>query len=154
MLRDIRHMTGMADHLFAADEYNVSNGLTLNGVPLGFYGVDVVAATTDSVVLNGAADIAMTYDGVDYYFATEAAQANFEADPKAYLPQFGGFCALGVALTKKLDGSPRYADIPDGKLYVFVSQSILDKYKGDPAGTIAQAEENWKSIENTPITEL
>lgn len=139
---------------FAADEYNVSNGLTLNGQPLGFHGVDVVAMTADSRLLNGAASHGASHDGVEYYFATADAKAAFEADPAAYLPQFGGFCALGIAVNKKLDGNPRFADVRDGKLYVFVNQTIFNKYKEDPAGTIATAEENWKTIQNTPIADL
>lgn len=139
---------------FAADEYNVSNGLTLNGQPLGFHGVDVVEMSTDSRLINGAAAHAASHDGVEYYFATADAKATFESDPEAYLPQFGGFCALGIAVNKKLDGNPRFADVRDGKLYVFVNQTIYNKYKEDPVGTIATAEENWKTIQNTPIAEL
>ncbi|WP_420012053.1 YHS domain-containing (seleno)protein [Tateyamaria sp.] len=144
----------LASAAFAADEYNVSNGLTLNGMPLGFHGVDVVAMTTGERLLDGAAAHAATHDGVEYYFATAAAKDSFEADPTAFLPQFGGFCTLGVAVNKKLDGNPRFADVRDGKLYVFVNQTIYNKYKEDPVGTITTAEENWKTIQNTAVVDL
>lgn len=139
---------------FAADEYNVSNGLTLNGMPLGFHGVDVVAMTSGTRLLDGAALHAAVHDGVEYYFATADAKAAFEAEPAAYLPQFGGFCTVSVAVNKKLDGNPRFADVRDGKLYVFVNQTIYNKYKVDPAGTIATAETNWAKIQNTAIGDL
>lgn len=139
---------------FAADEYNVTNGLTAAGKPLGFHGVDVVAMTSSSRLLNGAAAHAASHDGVEYYFATAEAKASFEADPGAYLPQFGGFCALGVAGNKKLDGNPRFADVRDGKLYVFVNQTVYNKYKEDPIGTISKAEKNWQVIQDKPVSEL
>lgn len=45
-------------------------------------------------------------DGVAYYFASEEAKKQFAENPEKYMPQYGEFCALGVALGKTLDGSP------------------------------------------------
>jgi len=144
-------LTSMA---FSADEYNTTNGLTLNGNLLGFHGSDTVALITDERLLAGNADHTVVHDGVEYYFATTETQEKFKANPNAYLPQFGGFCALGIAVKKKLDGSPRFADIRNGKLYVFVNQKIYNKYMEDPVGTIAKAEANWPAIKHTPISDL
>lgn len=51
----------------------------------------------------------------------------FNAGPEQYLPQYGGFCAYAVALGKKLDGDPRFADIVDGKLSLFVNAMIFER---------------------------
>ena len=53
-----------------------------------------------------------------------------------------------------LAGDPAYADVMDGKLYVFLSEEIFKAYQKDKAGTIAKAEANWKKIQNTKATEL
>lgn len=144
----------LAAAAFAADEYNVNNGLTLSGHPLGLHGVDPVSMFSGSAPMQGHADYTSLHDGVDYYFVTPKAQAAFEADPAAYLPQFGGFCAFGVMVGKKLDGDLRYADIVDGKLYLFVNAEIFGKYLEDKANVIAGAHAKWPEIINTPISAL
>ncbi|WP_424928893.1 YHS domain-containing (seleno)protein [Amaricoccus tamworthensis] len=140
--------------VFAADEYNVTNGLTLTGNPLGMHGVDPVSMFDGDAPKTGDAVYDTTHDGVDYYFASEEAQQTFEADPAAYLPQFGGFCAFGVFVGKKLDGDVRYADIVDGRLYLFVNAAIFEKYLENSEEVIQVAHETWPGISATPIGDL
>lgn len=144
----------LATAAFAADEYNVNNGLTLSGHPLGLHGVDPVSMFAGDAPVQGHAAYTSLHDGVDYYFATQEAQSRFDADPAAYLPQFGGFCAFGVFVGKKLDGDVRYADIVDGKLYLFVNKTIFEKYLEDKANVIAGAHAKWSDIAKTPISAL
>ena len=144
----------LATAAFAADEYNVNNGLTLTGHPLGMHGFDPVSMFQGNKPALGDAAFTSEHDGVDYYFASADAQATFEADPAAHLPEFGGFCAFGVFAGKKLDGDIRYADIVDGKLYLFVNAAIFEKYLADKDAVIAGAYAKWPGIVNTPISEL
>ena len=138
----------------AADEYNTSTGITGAAMPLGLHGADAVNLTGTLAVTDGSPDVIATYDGVAYYFSSEANKAAFEADPAAYMPQFGGFCAFAVSKGKKYDGNPNFADVRDGKLYVFVSQGAFEAYKADPAGTIATAESLWPGMRSTPVSDL
>lgn len=48
----------------------------------------------------------------------------------------------------------RYADIVDGKLYLFVNAPILAKYKEDPKRVIAGAVAKRPEIVHTPVNEL
>ncbi|TCS59573.1 YHS domain-containing protein [Primorskyibacter sedentarius] len=139
---------------FAADEYNVNNGLTLTGHPLGMHGFDPVSMFEAEAPQIGDAKFTSEHDGVDYYFASAETKAAFDADPAAMLPQFGGFCAFGVYAGKKLDGDVRYADIVDGKLYLFVNQSIFEKYLEDRATIIDGAFAKWPEIMETPVGDL
>ena len=139
---------------FAADEYNVGNGLTLNGNPLGMHGIDPVSMFDSSAPSQGDAVYTSTFDGVDYYFASIEAQHAFEAEPLKYLPEFGGFCAFGVYVGKKLDGDVRYADIVEGKLYLFVNAAILEKYREDPQPVISGANAKWPQIVNSSVGAL
>jgi YHS domain-containing protein len=139
---------------FAADEYNVSNGLTLTGNPLGMHGVDPVSMFKAEAPAIGNAEFTSAHDGVDYYFASAETKAAFDANPDSMLPQFGGFCAFGVYVGKKLDGDVRYADIVDGKLYLFVNKTIFDKYLEDRETVISGAFGKWPGIETTPIADL
>lgn len=138
----------------AADEYNVSNGMTTAGAPLGLHGVDAVALTTIHDVAEGSAKHTVVVDGAAYYFASAESAKQFEADPEEYLPQFGGFCAFAVSLGKKFDGDPRYADIVDGKLYLFVNEDVLATYKKDARKILRKAVKLWPSIQHTAIEDL
>ncbi len=140
--------------VLAVDEYNVSNGVTTAGVPLGLHGVDAVALTTLHDVSEGSAKYTVVVDDVAYYFASQASAEQFEARPSQYLPRYGGFCAFAVALGKKFDGDPRYADIVDGKLYLFVNEEIYVKYKQDSRNILRKAEKTWPSIQHTAIRDL
>lgn len=139
---------------FAADEVNVSNGLTLGGMPLGLHGFDPVSMFQADAPQIGNAEFTSTFEGVDYYFASAKAQTAFEADPASVLPQFGGFCAFGVYVGKKLDGDVRYADIYEGKLYLFVNKVIFDKYLEDRETVIKGAFAKWTDIQTTAIADL
>ncbi len=59
-----------------------------------------------------------------------------------------------MSVGKKFDGNPRWADVRDGKLYVFLSEAIFNAYLKDPEGTIAKAEGQWRNIRSTAATEL
>ncbi len=139
---------------FAEDETNVSNGITTAGVPLGLHGVDAVALTTIHDVAEGTARHTVVVNDVAYYFASAETASRFESAPEKYLPQYGGFCAYAVALGRKFDGDPRYADIVDGKLYLFVNEDIYAKYKQDARNILRKAEQTWPSIEHTAVEDL
>ncbi|MCB1342235.1 MAG: hypothetical protein KDK24_14425 [Pseudooceanicola sp.] len=139
---------------WAADEYNVSNGITLTGNPLGLHGVDPVSMFADEAPGIGDAVFTANHDGVDYYFASEATLKQFEADPAAFLPQFGGFCAFGVFKGKKLDGDVRYADIVEGKLYLFVNAYVFEEYLKNREEVIKVAYDNWPGIRATAVEDL
>lgn len=138
----------------AEDENNVSSGYTLAGAPLGLHGSDPVALIQTGIRLDGSAEYAAVHEGVAYYFANQANLRTFRRNPEQYIPAYGGFCALGVSLGKKLDGDPRFSAVRDGQLYVFVNEEILRNFLGDEAGTLARAERNWTEIEHTAASEL
>lgn len=140
--------------VLAADEVNVGPGLTLAGAPLAIRGVDPVALATLNAVAPGEAVRTVVHAGVAYYFASALTAEAFEAAPEKYLPRYGGFCAFAVALGKKLDGDPRYADIVDGRLYLFVDAGIFARYLENPREILAKAEAAWPSIEHEAADSL
>lgn len=139
---------------YAVDEYNVSSGVTAAGVPLGLHGIDAVALTSLGAVAEGDATYTVTHDGAAYYFASQESADVFSSDPEGYLPQYGGFCAFAVALGRKFDGDPMFADIVNGKLYLFVNDAIFQRYLADREGTLAKAEEMWPTIRHKAVSEL
>ena len=97
-----------ASAALAEDEYNLSTGTTLSGLGVALRGDDAVALATGLEVLPGKAAYTVEHDGAAYYFASEETMKRFAAEPERYLPQYGGFCAFGVAINKKLDASGRF----------------------------------------------
>lgn len=149
-------LTAVASSLpaFAADEHNVAPGLTAAGAPLGLHGVDPVAFIDIGNRLEGRAEYAAVYDGVAYYFASEANKNKFEKMANKYAPQNGGFCTFGVAVGKKFDGDPQYADVVDGKLYVFLNEEVFNAYQKDKNDTIYKAKKQWKNIQHKAASTL
>ena len=139
---------------FAVDEFNTSTGITAAGVPLGVHGVDPVALSTLGAVAEGTAVHTVVDDGVAYYFATKSSADMFSKNPDQYLPQYGGFCAYAVAFGRKFDGDPQFADIVDGKLYLFVNGAVFAKYKKDPQRYITDADKMWPKIQSKAVDEL
>jgi len=146
--------TALAPAAFAADEHNVSVGVTAAGAPLGLHGVDPVAFIKTGKPVEGNAKHTVVQDDVAYYFESPDNKKIFQADPAAYLPQNGGFCTFGVAVGKKFDGDPAYAAVIDEKLYVFLSEDILAAFNKDRPGTISKAADKWKEIRSTPVKDL
>lgn len=144
----------MQNTAYAVDEYNVSRGITPAGVPLGLHGVDSVALSTLGAVAEGDAAYTVVHDGGAYYFASQESADRFSANPEQYLPQYGGFCAYAVALGKKFDGDPVFADIVDEKLYLFVNDAVFRKYKENPQQTLTEAQKMWPKIKHIAVSDL
>ena len=139
---------------FAVDEYNVSNGITLTGNPLGMHGFDPVSMFKSEAPGLGDAVHTSAHNGIDYYFATAATKEQFDANPEAFLPQFGGFCAFGTAMGYKFDGDPHVWKIVDDKLYLNLSKAVSKRWNEDVPGYIKTANEKWQTIADKAPSDL
>ena len=125
----------------AADLVNVSGAskVALNGY-------DTVAFFTDSRPLNGSPFISAEYQGATYFFTTEEHKQLFTANPAKYAPQFGGFCAFGVALDKLFPVDISTWQVRDGKLYLNLNPDIRKKFNADFSANAAKASTNWPGL--------
>jgi YHS domain-containing protein len=144
----------IASSAHAVDEYNVSTGTTLSGAGVALRGDDAVALATGLKVMPGQARFTVEHDGVAYYFSSEETMKRFAASPKQYMPQYGGFCAFGVAIGKKLDARNRFAEIVNGRLYLFLNAVAFQKYQEDRSGTLAKAEKNWPVMHRVAVGQV
>jgi YHS domain-containing protein len=131
----------------AYDE-NSASAVNVDAKGVGMKGYDPVAYFTAGAPTAGKAEFTSKHDGVTYQFATAANRDAFKAAPTKYAPQFGGFCAMGVALEKKLDGDPAAWTIADGKLYLNVNKDVEKKYREDVTGNNKKADANWPQLRN------
>ncbi len=126
---------------FAGDLVNVS-GASKAAVS----GFDTVAFFTDSKPVNGSPFISAEHKGATYFFASEEHRELFTANPEKYTPQFGGYCAFGVAIDKLLPVDISTWQVRDGKLYLNLNPDILKKFNEDIKGNVAKADKNWPGL--------
>ncbi len=144
----------LAAPAFAADEINVSKGLSAAGAPLAAHGVDLVALVNNGNPVEGFANHSATYDGASFYFTSAENLEAFEANPAAYLPQHGGYCSFGVSVGKKFDGDPDQYLIADGKLYLFLNADTRAAFLKDVTSTAKTADDQWANIKSIAVGEL
>jgi YHS domain-containing protein len=107
-------------------------------------GHDVVAYFTQGRHQPGSAQFESVYEGVTLRFASAEHKAAFDADPKRYLPQFGGYCTNGIAYGIPWGGDADTWAIIDGRLYIFGGQASKDAFMLDPRANLALAEQYWR----------
>jgi len=127
--------------VFAGELINVSGASKV-----AVSGYDPVAFFTDSKPVNGSPFIASEQKGATYFFATDEHKRLFTENPGKYVPQFGGFCAYGVALGKLFPVDISTWQVRDGKLYLNLNHDILKKFNDDFAGNTAKADKNWPGL--------
>lgn len=129
---------------FAYDENSTSAVNVDAGVIL--HGHDAVAYQTENRPVKGNSAFRATHDGATYHFASAANRDAFLADQTRYAPAFGGFCAMGAALGKKLDIDPTQFTVVDGRLYLNVNADVLKRWSQDIPENIANAEARWPAL--------
>jgi len=109
-------------------------------------GYDPVAFFTDKKPVNGSPFISAEHQGATYFFASDEHKSLFVAKPDKYVPQFGGFCAFGVAIDKVLPVDISTWQVREGKLYLNLNAEILKGFYADFASNLAKAEKNWPGL--------
>jgi YHS domain-containing protein len=115
---------------------------------VGVGGYDVVAYHTQGKALRGTGFHAAEHEGVTYLFTSKKNRDKFTNSPGNYLPEFGGFCAFGASVGKKIYADPTVWKIVDDKLYLNVDSKIQKKFDKDIRGNLAKAYANWPKIKD------
>ena len=105
------------------DQYNLASG------SLALQGYSPVSYFTAGAAQKGNPQHAVSYRGVTYWL-TDAEQVRvFNQNPAKYEPAFGGWCAYGAAVEKKLPIDPENFKIVDGRLFLFLKNDQVDALK-------------------------
>lgn len=123
----------------AEAEVNIMEGYAVHGY-------DVVAYFTKGKPVDGDDRFTAEHEGATYRFSSAEHRDTFTADPAAYAPQYGGYCAFGAAMGRKFDGDPNAWAIVDDKLYLNLNKDVQARWKEDVPGFIRGAENNWPLI--------
>ena len=115
-------------------------------------GYDPVAYFVQKKAVKGKSTLASTYDGVVYYFSSQANKDLFLKNPSSYEPQYGGWCAFAMGdYGEKVEINPETFKIIDGKLYLFYNaffNNTLKSWNKDETNLKKKADTNWKKIYN------
>ena len=91
------------------------------------------------------------FDGLDraaeqWRFASAENRDLFLANPDAYSPQYGGYCAWAAAQGYTAPGNPKNWSVVDGKLYLNYNDKVQRDWEQDIPGFIAKADANWPAV--------
>jgi YHS domain-containing protein len=118
------------------------------GVAIG--GFDPVQYFIDGAALEGDPAYATDHGGARFYFTSAENKAKFDADPAAFTPQYGGYCAFGLSRGYKAPTQADTGQVVDGKLYFNYNKDVQKTFDKDRPGFIAKADANWPSVKDAP----
>jgi len=87
--------------------------------------------------------------GVTYWFVSAPVRDTFVANPEKYVPAYGGWCALGVAMNQRFPVDPTNFKVVDGRIMLFLKNKSVDGvgiWNKDEATNLKKADENWKKL--------
>ncbi|WP_127111800.1 YHS domain-containing (seleno)protein [Shimia sediminis] len=114
--------------------------------PIAINGTDPVAYFTDGRPVAGSAAHKVSWNGADWQFASAANAKTFEANPEAYAPVFGGYCAFAASKGYLAPTVPEAWTIHEGKLYLNANLRARELWLQDVPGNIAKGQANWPGI--------
>ena len=133
-------LTAAAATLLGAPAPNVDK----EGV--GIQGYDPVAFFTEAKPVLGKQEFHSAYHDVTYRFASAEHQQMFEKDAAKYEPQFGGYCAYGVAKGHTAPIKIEAFQIVNGRLLMQYDSGVRDEFNKDQRGNLDAADKKWPEL--------
>lgn len=122
---------------------------------IGVAGYDLVNYFTNDSAELGSSDYISKYDGVVYQFKNHENKKIFDTEPLKYLPAYGGWCSMTLAMGRATQPTYDNYKIINGQLHLFEQTlSINGKtlWEIDPTENAKLAQNNYvQYIENGSI---
>lgn len=123
--------------------FNLDDGIAIKGY-------DPVAYFTQNKAVKGSKDLAVSYQGITYYFSAASNKEAFKANPSKYEPEYGGWCAYAMGEKgEKVSVDPETFKILNGKLYLFYNKyftNTLKDWNKNEAALKKTADANWPKL--------
>ena len=119
-------------------------GYSPNGIAIRGY--DTVAYFTQSKAVEGSDNFSTQWSEATWKFSSQEHLDLFLADPEKYAPQYGGYCAYGVAQMNLVKIEPDQWTIIDDKLYLNYDAKLNSKWKKDTSGYIETANKLFDNL--------
>lgn len=138
-------LLGMAAH--AASPVNtLKNSFFSSPTDTAINGYDTVAYFTENRPVKGQDVFVLDWKGAKWKFASQGNLDLFKANPDKYAPQYGGYCAYGVAKDSLVKVDPDQFTILDGKLYLNYDAGVQKDWLKDRAGFIKSADTKFPDL--------
>ncbi len=112
---------------------------------VAIHGYDTVAYFTEGKPVKGKAEFEHVWRDARWQFASAGNRDLFTANSDRYAPQYGGYCALGLAAGEYADADPEAWTIVDGKLYMNRTKDFRVTWRKAPEAHIGNADYNWEN---------
>jgi YHS domain-containing protein len=109
-----------------SEVFNTSGG--------AIHGYDPVAYFTESKAVKGDKKFTYTWNTSTWYFASQQNLNAFKAKPDKFAPQYGGYCAYGLAGGHKAPTDPEAWTIVDNKLYLNYDKNVQQSWTKEASG--------------------
>lgn len=113
---------------------------------LAIDGYDLVGYFTETKPIKGMPEFRVEYHGSTFQFVSAVHRDTFTSHPEKFVPQYGGYCAYGMAKGYKASIDPTAFTIVEGKLYLNYSEGVRSRWLTDIPGNIRKADENWPEV--------
>jgi YHS domain-containing protein len=137
---------GIAVLLAACGKRESFAAVNTNGEGVALKGFDAVAYFAVDKAVEGNPRYEYAWNGVKWLFSNAENLQRFKQDPKAYAPQFGGYCSYAVSRGYTADGDPNAWKIVDGKLYLNYSPEVKELWEQDQQQNIEKGKEHWEEF--------
>ena len=112
-------------------------------------GFDPVAYFEDHKAVKGLLALSHVYKGSTFVFVSPAHLAAFVQAPERFAPQFGGYCAYGVAEGVKAAIAGEIWEVVEGKLYLNHDPQVQVKWKAERSALLRAAQAKWPQVESS-----
>lgn len=123
----------------SAGQFYEKNGVAIDGY-------DPVAYFEEHRAVRGGQSFVSTYKGSTVWFVSRPHLEAFMQTPERFAPQFGGFCAYGMAEGTKAKSEGEVWAVFEGKLYLNYDTHIQEKWIRQRTTLIREAEANWPAV--------
>lgn len=125
----------------------VVNTLVMNEESdMAIMGYDTVAFFTQHKAIRGNREIRYTWKDAIWLFASKQDMELFQASPDKYAPQYGGFCAYGMANGLRVSTNGIYWNIVDDKLYLHNNAGVQNTWLKDFDGFIRVGDRKYEEF--------
>jgi YHS domain-containing protein len=114
--------------------------------PVAINGIDPVAYFDRKKPVKGSKNHKVKWKGAEWRFSSAANVSKFTANPAAWAPVFGGYCAYAASRGYLAPTIPEAWTIYEGKLYLNANLRAQSLWRKDIPGNIAAGLGNWPGI--------
>jgi hypothetical protein len=123
--------------------------ISANEAGLAISGYDAVAYFTDGRPTIGSPAFEYHWNGAMWRFASAENRDLFAANPGAYAPTYGGYCAWAVSQNYLAPGDPLQWRIVDDRLYLNFNARAKLLWEADLVNALARGDANWPTVLQT-----